>query len=93
MSLAFLSEYCADKVKAGDRTSYVEKKCTDKEKAGSPDNCSPFCTCSCCGTIVDVNPTSVNNFVPVTYVVNYSAVAVSPLSAMPTDFWQPPQLG
>jgi hypothetical protein len=92
MSLALLSQKCSDKIKAGDTAVFV-KNCTDSEKAGITDNCSPFCACSCCGTtIANVSTTDIYTTLPIASSENYHYNNSSALSSMPLDFWQPPRI-
>ncbi len=84
---------CADMAATGSKANISYSQNHSGPDQDAPDDCSPFCTCSCCSTSFNL---SINN-APATAVPSFgSKVKMSYNSSKPIEIslpiWQPPQL-
>ena len=85
---------CMDGSFANNGKVNTEVSKTDNQKEhGNTDDCSPFCTCSCCSASVIHQTLSFNYFYkPVFQEKKYSAYKPSFYSDISFSIWQPPKI-
>ena len=75
------------------KASYSSQNNYNYSEKCSEEECTPFCSCSCCavGKYVDLQTTVKlsNPIIQVTYIIRSNTA----IKQQPVDVWQPPKLG
>ncbi|GAB3329965.1 hypothetical protein GCM10027299_34140 [Larkinella ripae] len=96
--LLFLSVLpCADgglKVRADQQVTTVSSDHHQHDGcAEGGDACSPFCSCACCGTVLEPGQDFQFAFAAFSFTSPRYEAFVPTLPTTPLSYWQPPQIG
>lgn len=81
-----------DAIGNGGMKKEVSKSSSHNKETQQKDNCSPFCSCSCCHGFPITQPI-VKDFLSVTYIEKcYNSFYPSGIKGISLPIWQPPQL-
>ena len=85
---------CSDNTECTVPKSYANSQTDDHQKhSHESENCTPFCTCSCCGLIAFIAPISqIHIIINKEKSINYPVYSTFILSGVYAFIWQPPQL-
>ena len=85
---------CMDATEVNDSMAKTAiSKPGDQHRHGDSDNCSPFCSCSCCSVLVTYQALSFYYLhKPVIQAKKYSAYKPSFYSEISFSIWQPPKV-
>lgn len=92
MVLALSCLPCKDGAKAGSAKATVEMKKVADKSHSEPDDCPPFCICSCCGTHTANTAFFSIQHLALKYRSENSLYPPSPIYNISLPVWQPPQL-
>ncbi|WP_434086990.1 DUF6660 family protein [Sphingobacterium faecium] len=84
---------CADQVQVFSYGQETGARHVNHEDLNHTDNCSPFCICSCCSIVLNIEPITAISFV-VIFLHSKGEIAYENnfYSFNDSSIWQPPQL-